>query len=182
MARLGEQIKLLNLLNEILNEVGDLQNIKPYEFDYDPWESSFYTEDGDLVVMRVEDDTDKLRSVLNISKVFEKDINTIYNLSFDINGETTQAKKSTLKELIKILKTVSIFASEELQRINSGIPKNEKPILIIGAQSKTLKGLVNDPQKYQLYSKIISNILPSNYRMQDGKVENIPVMVIQRVK
>jgi hypothetical protein len=182
MAQLGQQIKLLNLLNEILNEIGDLQNIEPYGFYYEPEESGFYTDDRDLIVMRVEDDTEILRDELEASKIFEKDKNIIYSLSFNVNGETTQAKKSNLKEFYKIIKAVSIFASKELERINSGLSRNEKPILVIGAQSKTIKGLVNDPQKYQFYQNILSKGLPPNYRIQDGKFKNIPVILIQRVK
>jgi hypothetical protein len=182
MARLGQQIKLLNLLNEILNEIGDLQNIESYEFDYNPWESSFYTEDGDLVIMRVENDTEILRNDLEASKIFEKEKNEIYNISFEVNGTITQAKKTSLKELIKILKTVSIFAAEEIKRIDSNLPKDEKPIFVVGAQSKSEIIAMNDPQKFMLYTKIISNLLPSNYRKQDGKFENIPIILIQRVK
>ena len=182
MANVGNWIKLTDILNEIISEVGDLENIEPYEFDYDSWESSFYTEDGDLVVMRTENETDKLRSLLTASKIFEKEKNEIYNISFEVNGVDTQAKKTTLQEFIKILKTVSIYAKNELERINSGLTREDKPIFIIGAQSKKSSELKSDPQKIALYANIISKNLPDNYRTQEGKVLRLPVILIQRIK
>ena len=179
MSNLKKQLQLTELLKEILSEVGDLANIKPYPYNYKGggffgW---FHTEQGDKVRMFIEDLGD-FRGQFNLPPVFNPNRNSIFQVAYSVEDSHTQHRKTTYKELAAILKTVVEFckvAFEDIDRVFG-----DKPIFLIGSQSKHTEDYKPDPQKDALYKTIILKNLPSTYRTAEIDINGKPVIVIQK--
>jgi hypothetical protein len=127
----------------ILQEVGDLENIEPYPYK----DNSFITEENWKV--KVEFDVVPFAE-FEYLHLPTKRRNT-YNVSYDINGDQSQYKKTTYKKLIKILKTISDIVIEFIKN------KDTVEALCFLASNKDPRKLVThtDPQKSAIYKAII---------------------------
>lgn len=133
------RIQLIN----ILNEVGDLEGIEAYPYS----SNKFITDNGWEVSVELSVIPFGEFQSLNIPT---KRRNTI-NVSYSIEGEESQYKKTTYKELIKILKTVTDIV---LQYVKDH-PNTEA--LVFFAANKDPQNLLTktDPQKSSLYKTIV---------------------------
>lgn len=93
-------INLKVLLEQVLNEVGDLDKISPYNFiKSNSNEYRFSTDDGlSIKVSFVEYD--------NETQEYLKLKDKTYNISYSVEGDESQFKKESYSYLIKILKTI----------------------------------------------------------------------------
>jgi hypothetical protein len=137
-------LKLKAILNEILNEVGDLNNIPSYSYEEkDKGHYSFMTEEKEEVNVFMEE------FPLSFIGINDTDINEFTNISFTFNDSETQAIKTNYKTLIRTLKTVQDIT---LKYLNLTKPK----YIFISATNKSPEsGQIVDPQKSQLYQSIM---------------------------
>jgi hypothetical protein len=142
----NRKITLLEIRTQylcILQEVGDLENITPYPYE----NNSFTTEEN----WKVKVDFD----VIPFAEFEQLNIPTkrrnTYNVSYDVNGDQSQYKKTTYKQLIRILKTVSDIVVDFVK------DKNTVEALGFLAANKDPQKLIThtDPQKSAIYKAII---------------------------
>jgi len=183
MSKLKTQIELAKILQEVINEVGDLDNIVPYEFQmHSEGLAYFRDEDGDVIVMFVEElEPDQKSELSKVPKVFEVEKNPAIDVGYKISGILSQYKKSTYSKLMRILKTFTIFLKKEISRIERKYP-NLKPLILIAAQSKSTEKFADDPQKFNLYQQIVMKNIPNNYRVSQAEVLGKKVIVSQKLK
>lgn len=150
----------LSLLN-ILNEVGDLEGVEAYPYS----NNTFTTDEGWQVKVDLSVIPFGEFQLLNIPT---KRFNTI-NVEYTIEGEQSQYKKATYKELIKILKTVSDIV---LQYVKDN-PNTEA--LVFFAANKDPQNLLTktDPQKSKLYKTIVVKRL--SLLGPDWKLRNVEI-------
>jgi hypothetical protein len=162
------KIKLVKLLNEILNEIGDLQNIKPYEdLEYSsPRSAYFYTDSRDLVDIEIENNIsyeDLQVSLIEMPKIFTQTYNKtkgskdIININFMVNYDDKKGAISNIKEYYRILKTVLLFSNEYIKKTQPFA------VIILASEVESSKNI-----KGQLYLNIIKNNIDSNYRLVDN--------------
>lgn len=165
MSKFSRQFTLSSLIKEIINEVGDLGNIEPYPFStMSDTYANFKTDDSEKVSVYFEDITD-IMDKSSIPKVFDPKNNLIIQFVYDVQGSTSQYKKTSFGELIKILKTVLVFFKEKIPYIFSKYGKNV--IIVISSQSRYSDTFnPNDPQKDALYQEVVIKNLPSGFRNQ----------------
>jgi hypothetical protein len=160
-----KDIKLLKLLHEMINEVGDLQNIQPFDYTITDNGGEF---DAFLNNEKVKVETTFTESPSNINHMFSfppvisPNHKKIYNIGFSIRNNDEQFSKENYHILIRILKTVVNIITDSLSKY----PKDS--IFVFFATSKIGKGF-EDPQKMKLYKLIMQNNLPSGYRMGTAK-------------
>lgn len=183
MSKLKTQIELTKILKEIINEVGDLENIIPYKFQMDSEGLAYFRdEDGDVVVMFVEElGQDQKAELSKVPKVFEVENNPAIDVGYKISGVLSQYKKSTYSKLMRILKTFSIYLKEEIGRVEKKYP-NLKPLILIAAQSKNREEFADDAQKFNLYRQLVMKNIPKNYRISQAEVLGKKVIVAQKLK
>lgn len=128
-------------LNEMINEVGDLENIEPYPFQ----NNEFKTEEGWKVKVKLEPVEEKYCKLLGLPYTEKQ----VLNVGYSVEGKQDQHKKSTFHSLIRILKTISVILIEYIEN-NSKI----KALLFIAA-NKDPNNLSTDSQKEKLYKAII---------------------------
>lgn len=179
MSNLKKQLKIMELLKEVLNEIGDLANIKPYPWRYDSafFEGSFFTEKDEMVRMGVEN-LSFFKDELKLPPVFNPEKNEIYQVSYSVEGNESQYRKASYKELAAILKTVMEFCKEVFQDVERSV--GGKPIFMIASQSKYTQDYAPDPQKDALYKSIILKNLPTTHRSSEIDVKGKPVIIIQK--
>jgi len=136
-------IKLILL--EIIKEAGDLKNIIPYDYN----DNSFVTNEGLNVKVKLDlipfAEFDQMHIPISRSKV--------RNVSYTVEGEQSQYKKTTYKELIKILKTVSEIVKKEIEA-----DENIRGLVIFAAHKNPQYLTTHtDPQKSKLYTSILIN-------------------------
>jgi len=156
-----DNISLLVLLQEVINEIGDLNNIKGFNY--------VLTKDGGRFSIQIDEkpvrvnvkikETDVPNDTFNLPPIIKPESKTIYNLGFDIEGNDQQFQKTNLSLLIRVMKTVVDITTNLIKNYNNSI-------FVILATSKTGKGF-NDPQKIKLYKLLLQNHLPSGYRSGD---------------
>jgi len=173
-----DKFELIEIINEsLINEILDFNKIDSYEYNYygnNPLIGEFYLEDNS----RIKVVKQKINPIfLDIPQVFDLK-NGIINIVFSINDITTQYKKTTFKELIKIIKTVVLIIKKFIDS------NNDNPIYVIHAEPKIENEFqISDRQKRELYKMILLKHLPNNYRISDGTFKNtIPVIVFQKYK
>jgi len=183
MDNLIEHIKLSRLYQEVINEVGDLDGLEPYEIERaSNHEASFVDDDGDTVNMFVKKFPEDLKSALgSIPRDFDLEGNPVFDLGFAVNGSLRKAKDSTYGKLTKILKTFVTFVQRELDVIEKKY-HDRKPILLVAAQSKRTDEYSDDPQKFRLYAEIVMKHLPRDYRTSVVEVLGKKVIAIQKFK
>ena len=149
--------KLLTLLSENLLEVGDLANIQPYDKveTLSNGQYQFFSENGSTVdVMFVKMPSEYGQLIKSPQIINKKKITEYFNLGYSVDNQDTQAKKSNIRELLKIMKTISKITEEWLA-------KHKNCAILILETSKTNK--ITPGQKTLLYQAVISKNLPSNY-------------------
>lgn len=161
-----KNIKILKLLHEMINEVGDLKNIQPFNYNI--------TNDGgefDAIVnnkkLKVEVKFQKtphdVKHLFKFPPSASPDHKEIYNVGFSVEGNDEQFSKENYNILIRILKTVVDIIIKSLSKY----PKDS--IFTFFATSKIGKGY-QDPQKLQLYKLIMQSNLPDGWRMGTAKL------------
>ena len=152
--------KLIPIYEQIINEVGDLKNIKPFPINGENF--------------AVEYNNEKLRGKVSFTQanieMFElppiaEKWDEAYNIGYSIEGFGSQYLKGNLKLLLKILKTVSII-------ISNYIKQNPDNLYLIFAESKY--GMeYEDPQKLLIYGEILKKHLPNQFRMGETNFAGI---------
>jgi hypothetical protein len=140
------KITLLEMRTEylrILHEVGDLENVEAY-----PYENNNFTTDENWKV-KVDFDVVPFTEFEQLNLPTKR--GNTYNVSYDVNGEQSQYKKTTYKQLIRILKTVSDIVVDFV--------KGKDTVEALGflAANKDPQKLIThtDPQKSAIYKVII---------------------------
>lgn len=143
-----------------ITEVGDLKNIEPFKYYiYTPTKFKFDSNVGEVIVRFQKLPAEEFD--LDISYKGIKPFDYIYNVSYDLEGVDSQYLKSNPKELFKILKTVTNITHKFLK-------SNDKyPLVVMGIQKDGT--LASDKQKNSLYLTIISQNLPSGFRVSKAK-------------
>lgn len=169
----------MELLKEVLNEVGDLANIKPFPYRYhsDFFEGSFSTEKDEMVRMGLEN-ISFFKDEFTVPPVFNPEENEIYQVVYSVEDSETQYRKASYKELAAILKTVMEFCKEAFEDAEEST--GGKPIFLIASQSKHSSDYAPDPQKDALYKSIILKNLPTSYRSAEIVVKGKSVIIIQK--
>lgn len=170
------------LIEELLKEVGDLSNIKPFDFKFRGDEGYFNIDEDTEVIMFYNQLTNHDKSKLtDYNQILEVNKNPVFDIGFSVKGVITQALKSDLKLLNRILKTVLIYSKHIMDIIEDNY-REYKPIFIIASQAKNTKVFKDDEQKLEYYEYIILNNLPDTHRKYTGKYENKNVMLIQKLR
>lgn len=170
------------LIEELLKEVGDLSNIKPFDFKFRGEEGYFNIDEDTEVIMFYNQLTNQDKSNLtDYNQILEVNKNPVFDIGFSVNGVITQALRSDLKLLNRILKTVLIYSQHIMDIIEDNY-KGYKPVFIIASQAKNRLELIDDEQKLRYYEYIILNNLPDTHRKYTGKYENKNVMLIQKLR
>jgi hypothetical protein len=175
-----DRIDLIYLINECINEVMDFNNIENY--DYHIYNNIINDNISSIGVFKLDDDaivevlTEKISvNDINIPPIFNKENAEIINIVYEINNMTTQYKKTDLRELLKILKTVSLIIKDFVQK-----HEKENIIYILHSEPKSGSGFT-DKQKGEMYKMALNKKLPSYYRISDGIYKiNTPVIVFQK--
>jgi len=147
-------ILLRIILEQIIKEVGDLDNIKPFSYKkINKLEYQFSDEKLNPIYVDFQKYDDSTIEYLNKtdfkSDILKKDVT--FNVLYTIKGNQSQLYKSDYKTLIKILKTV-------LEIISDFINQNkEVEMLTFYAGNKDQNKLLSttDPQKTNLYKVIL---------------------------
>jgi hypothetical protein len=174
------KLSLIGMIHECLNEVFDFNNIENY--DYNIYNNAvnnnltliglFKLDDGEAVKVFAEK--------ININKVSVPPIINIKNVEvinivYFINDITTQYKKSDLRILFKILKTVSLIIKDFVEK-----HEKENILYVLHGEPKT-DFEFTDKQKNEMYKMVLGKQLPSYYRASDGIFDgNKPVIVFQK--
>lgn len=155
-------IKLLSLLSENLMEYGDLKNIEPYSFvQKDSSNYTFDSEEGSNVDVIFTKITELEVKHTKIPKIIDKKkISSYFNLGYKVQGVESQAKKSDFKELLRIMKTITIVVDDFLG-------KNNGAALLVFEQNKNPKLRNYKGQKSLLYNAVITQNLPSGYTSRE---------------
>ena len=164
--------QLKNIITEsYITEVGDLNNIIPYNYEtINKFTYRFESNVGEVDV-EIENldtykdlDDDGIKFVTK-SQIFNQNYNgqTLYNISFTLNGDDTQALKTNLKEFNRIIKTVTIIIKKFIRL--------EKPFgLFISGANRDKTSLEPDKVKNTLWLTIATGVgknLPG-YRIDRG--------------
>ncbi len=143
-------IKLKILLEQVLNEVGDLENIKPYKWDkISKNEYYFLDKDNDEIYVNFNLYDEEDIKFIKLSHHI-KDTTKIYNVSYSLQGKQSQYKKEDYTSLLKIIKTVFDIVKDFIS--------NEKPsglTFFAGHKNDDFILSKTDPQKGKLYKTIL---------------------------
>jgi len=184
MSSIGKHLKISEIIKEIIQEVGDLQNIEPYEFKGSSTQA-FVTVPGfdevEIFFVPIIGGMD----TSSIPDVYNPENNTILQFGYSVDGKYTQVKKVRYTELVRILKTAVDFFEERLPYMLNRF--GNFTIFVIGAQSKHTEDFISDPQKHALYHRIIVKNLPSTFRVNevDLKIlsgESKKSIIFQKIK
>lgn len=181
---MGNKTNFMSLINEIINEVGDLKNITSYPYttykrgmDYiGRFKAEINGVNQDLTVS-IELSSSSFKDNLILPPVFEKD-GDLYNISFDVSGVVAQFAKTNLPLYLKILKTVTEITSDIIDKTDVD-PSNN--IYILGSVSKEGISGKNDA-KLKYYRAILNSNLPAGYRMAEGKFYSFNILALQKIK
>lgn len=132
----------MSLLN-ILNEVGDLEGVEAYPYS----NSTFTTDQGWEVVVDFSVISVGLYEILRIPTNRDHTI----NVSYQVEGEDSQFEKTTYRQFIRILKTVSDIV---LQYVKDH-PKTEALVFFAANKDDQQVLTSTDPQKSTLYKTIV---------------------------
>ena len=152
-------IKLKILLEQLIKEVGDLENIKPYPHS----NNTFTTEQGWKVDVEFEELNDEDLRELNINTKFYPA--PVYNVVFKVEGVESQFTKTSTAGYLKILKTVVTICYDFIK-------EKDPNGLTFFAANKDNQYLTTDPQKIKMYKIVVMGQLLKNneYKMVDLKL------------
>lgn len=158
------KLKNKKILFEILNEIGDFNNISSYDYNkINNFNYSFKSELGTVNVEfeKIEDLTTDIK--VNNDQFNINNINSIFNVRYDIEGNEFQKTKTTLKTLLPILKTIVNIINQFIAQ------KNLYGLIMIGISKLGI--LKDDHQKNLLYLMISKNNLPNGYRLSNVELD-----------
>jgi len=200
MSNIKKQLTLQQLLTEVLNEVGDLKSIEPYQYTYSSdygggreiYYGNFTTSDGDEVLMTVEEVTDNVnvydrekKYLDKIPPVFKqgkelqgKDL-LFYEIVYSVEETTSQYRKTNVRELFRILKTVLEFTTQVIPKIVK--EHGRQVIFTINSQAKHTENFEPSPQKDALYRSIILQNLPKDFRNAEVTLFGKPNIIFQKL-
>jgi len=150
-------IQLVSLLNENLLEIGDLKNIIDYSYtSSDKLKYNFNTDEGGKVDVRFTLLTPLEILRVNTPPIIDRSkIEQYFNLGYSIGGISTQARKSNIGEILKIIKTITKIIEEfRVYFPNSAI--------MIFEENKNQELGIFSGQKSLLYKATISYNIPSD--------------------
>ena len=161
--------QLKNIISEsYINEIGDLKNIIPYNYiKLDTFNYYFESNIGDVdVEIERIPQSEEIKFVTK-SQIFKQKYEgqQLYNISFTVDGIDTQAVKSNLSELNRIIKTVTIIIEKF---INS-----EKPFgLFVSGANRDSSKLEPDKVKNTLWLSIATGVGANltGYRIDKGNL------------
>ncbi len=131
-------IKLKTLYENLIKEVGELENIDSYSFSqFSPDVYEFKTDDG----LKIEVWFDEIECPKHV---------WVWNVSYKIEGVESQLKKETYKYLIKVIKTVFDIVIDWIKNN----PEVKHLSLFAGHKDESRFLSQTDDQKHNLY-KII---------------------------
>ena len=148
-------------LLKIIKESGDLENIDSYPHS----NGRFITEQGWKVEVEFTVIGDFYFSMMKIPTEIKNSI----NVSYSIEGEESQYSKTTYRELIKILKTVSDIIVEYA----NNNPNTEAFCFFAANKDASELLLKTDPQKTAIYKTIVVKRLSKlgkDWKLKDVKV------------
>ena len=147
-----------------IKEVGDLKNVDYYQsYQLSPNEWGFNTDFGEVTVKFSYFDPAEWGhfEVRHNDYDYSQDV---INVSYAIEGVTSQIQKSNYRELLKIVKTVSII-------IKNYIEENSPYSILLFGDDKKGSGL-SDKQKNSLYLMIALHNLPTGYRISKSIIKD----------
>ena len=133
-------IKLKILLEQVINEVGEIENIEPYSFNKEGNEFKFNTYDGLNVEVRFEKYNKDDAKFLGIEE-------NSYNLIYNVEGDQTQHVKRDYSYLIKIITTIFNISVDWIKTH----PSIKNITIFAGNKNKDKLLSVTDKQKENLY-------------------------------
>ena len=157
-------IKLKLLLEQIVKEVGELENIIPYEYKkFSNNEYSFKTEDGLTVDVGFSlYDKDDLKQL-----ELEGDV---YNMVFSLENDQSQHKKENYGYLMRVIKTVFDINMEFIKQH----PQVKNITLFAGNKDKDKFLTQTDKQKSNLYLVTFlknRSKIPGNWWYKEVKID-----------
>jgi hypothetical protein len=166
-------IKLFTLLNENLLEIGDLKNIIPYPITkIRNNKYKFEIGEGDIVDVAFTLVPKNIECLIDTAPIINKEkITSYYNLGYSIKGFSTQAKKTNIKELLKITSTISEIVKEFI------LTHPNSSIMIFEENKKEELGFTSG-QKNLLYKSVISQNLPTEYLSGPVEFNKIEGLII----
>lgn len=168
-----------------INELFDFKNVPDYDYNYHAIDDSLFTNSKSLIGNFTLDDGAKVnvyienidRRLIYLPPVFDLN-HGVVNFVFSIEGTTKQYKKTTLKELLRIVKTVSQIVQKFV------ISHNENILYTLYAEPKLGNDMLSDPQKSEMYQMVIGKYLPSGFRVGKGTYGGLklPIIAFQKNK
>ena len=153
-------IKLKLIYEQLLKEVGDLENIKSYPYT----SNSFSTDLGLIVNVRFQEyNNDDIEALGLNTKYYQP---PIFNVVFDVEGDENQFTKTTLNEYLKIIKTVTKICEDFIKE------KNPNGLTFFAASKNRNNLFKTDPQKSKFYKVIITKQLS---KIQGWGLVNLPL-------
>ena len=161
-------INRVRLLQEVVNEAGDLRGITPYDL---TGKDEFITDSNKKVTVKFDlISLTELYSMANVPPKFSLTIRgskteekPIYNLTFLVENEELQATRTTLKEYYRIIKTVFIIAEDFI--------KTKSPFALCVFTTPKIKD-GDMTQKYAFYEMINSQNLPQGYTADEVQLKD----------
>lgn len=136
-------IKLKIILENLLKEVGDLDNIGTYKV----INNSFITDLGLKVNIYFQEyDIQDLKALNLNTNIYQP---PVYNVVFNVEGDEHQFIKTDLKEYLKIIKTVANVCEEFIKN------NNINGLTFFAASKNRNELFKTDPQKSKFYKVII---------------------------
>ncbi len=160
--------KRINIIIEsYINEIGDLKNIIPYEYNKQNDLKYSFTSNVGLVEVEIQDlsDFDGDIKFITKSQIYQNNYRgqTLYNVSFTVDGLDTQAVQTNLGELNRIIKTVVLIIDGFISKI--------KPFgLFVSGANRESNKLDPDKIKNTLWLSITQNANIPGYRIDTGEL------------
>lgn len=153
-------IKLAILYEQLIKEVGDLENIATFPYS----NNAFITDQDWKVDVSFQEFSNEDLQAFKINTKFYPA--PVYNVIFEVEGVESQYTKTTVAEYLKILKTVVAICYDFLKE------KDPNGLTFFAANKDESKFLTSDPQKSKMYKIIVAKqLLKSNkYKMVDLKL------------
>jgi hypothetical protein len=153
-------IKLKIIYEQLLKEVGDLENIKSY-----PYSNNSFITDLDLKVnVKFQEYNNEDIEALGLNiKYYQA---PIFNVIFDVEGDESQFTKTTLDEYLKIIKTVTEICIDFVKE------KNPNGLTFFAASKNKNNLFKTDPQKSKFYKVIVTKQLS---KIQGWGLINLPL-------
>jgi hypothetical protein len=160
-------IKLAEIYKQIVNESGDLQNIKSYP--YNKFGNKNYSFDVNEINTYVEvefsnlkslDDTE-FKTTTQIYNDYMKPDDKSYNIGYDVGGDQYQFTKTNIGVYNRIMKTIVDIIQDFIS--------NVKPysLWIVGTSKNNI---LTNSQKNLIYYNISHHNMVPGYRIHDGSL------------